>query len=55
MNKIEYLKPAIEIKRLRICSYLMAGSGTPSATIPGVTWAKQSDSFVYDEDEDIND
>ena len=55
MNKIEYLKPAIKVKRLRMRTYLMAASGTPSATIPGVTWAKQSDSFVYDEDEDIND
>ena len=50
MNKMEYSKPAIKVKRLIVRTYFMAGS--TGATVPGFTFAKYANSVVLEEDED---
>ena len=50
MKKNEYSKPAIKVKRLKIRTYLLAGS--TDATVPGFTWAKYTNPIVLEEDEE---
>lgn len=53
MKKNEYSKPAIKVKRLKIRSYLLAGS--TGAAVPGFSWAKYTNAVVLEEDEDEED
>ena len=53
MKKNEYSKPAIKVKRLKIRTYLLAGS--TGAAVPGFSWAKYTNAVVLEEDEDEED
>lgn len=53
MKKKKYSYPAIKVKHLRIRTYLMAGS--TQATVPGISWAKYTNSaFIEEDEEDID-
>ena len=53
MKKKKYSYPAIKVKRLRMRTYLMAGS--TQATVPGYSWAKYTNSaFIEEDEEDID-
>ena len=53
MKKKKYSYPAIKVKHLRMRTYLMAGS--TQATVPGISWAKYTNSAFIEEDEEYID